>query len=222
MLVLFNGRPLVLTDILEDCDAILEAWFPGTAGGYSICDILFGDFNPSARLSVSFPYHVGQEPLYYAQFHTGRPINKNGHRERFTSRYLDAPNEALFPFGYGLSYHTANYSDLYMDKHAFRAGESLEVSVDVTNTGTVEGIETVQMYIRDLTGSVVRPVLELKGFEQISIQPGECKKVTFLITEEMLRFYRKDMTFGSEPGAFEVYIGPDSRDLRSGQFELLD
>lgn len=221
VLVLFNGRPLALTDILEDCDAVLEAWYPGTAGGRSICDVLFGDYNPSARLTVSFPYHVGQEPLYYAQFHTGRPFAESSHSSRFTSRYLDCPNEALFPFGFGLSYHTAEYRNLALDKHELTAGGKILASVEVQNTGTVAGTETVQLYIRDLVGSVVRPVLELKGFERIDLQPGECRTVTFRITEEMLRFYTKDMAFRSEPGEFELYIGPNSKELLKETFLLL-
>lgn len=219
--VLFNGRPLALTDILDDCDAVLEAWFPGTAGGRSICDVLFGDYNPSGRLPVSFPYHVGQEPLYYAQFSTGRPAAGNSHSSRFTSRYLDSPNTALFPFGFGLSYHTAEYSCLRLDKKNMHSNETITVSVNVRNTGNVAGIETVQLYLRDLTGSVVRPVLELRDFQRISLQPGECKTVTFIIKEAMLRFYTKDMTFQSEPGDFEVHIGPNSSELLKETFQLL-
>ena len=164
VLVLFNGRPLALTDIIEDCDAILEAWFPGTAGGLSICDCLFGDYNPSGRLTVSFPYHVGQEPLYYSQFATGRP-DQNDLTElasfaqkikektnNTVSRYLDCPNEALFPFGYGLSYHKAEYSNLTLNrtKISKSADDSIQVSVTVTNTSETSGTETVQLYLRDL------------------------------------------------------------------------
>lgn len=220
ILVLFSGRPLALTDVKDDCDAILEAWFPGTAGGRSICDILFGDYNPSARLTVSFPWNVGQEPLYYAQFNTGRPMAGSSHSSRFTSRYLDSPNEALYPFGFGLSYHKAEYTDLALDRSTLAPGDKMTASVKVTNTGDIAGLETVQLYIRDLVGSVVRPVLELKGFRQISLDPGETKTVSFEITEEMLRFYTKDMTFASEPGDFEIYIGPNSRDLLKGTFTL--
>lgn len=222
VLVLFNGRPLALTDILDDCDAILEAWFPGTAGGRSICDVLFGDYNPSARLTVSFPWHVGQEPLYYAQFSTGRPMKGSSHSSRFTSRYLDCPNEALFPFGFGLSYHRAEYTDLKLDRSTLTPGGKIHASVKVTNTGGRTGMETVQLYIRDLVGSVVRPVLELKDFRQITLDPGETKTVTFEITEEMLRFFTKDMSFASEPGEFEVYAGPNSRDLLKEKFILTD
>ena len=224
VLVLFNGRPLALTDIIDDCDAILEAWFPGTAGGLSICDCLFGDYNPSGRLTVSFPYHVGQEPLYYAQFATGRPAKTSTHSGRFVSRYLDCPNEALYPFGYGLSYHTVKYSDLTLDRTTMSktANDSIQVSVTVTNTSDVSGTETVQLYIRDLVGSVVRPVLELKDYRQIALAARETKTVTFTITEEMLRFYTKDYTFTSEPGNFKVFVGPNSVDLAEADFHLTE
>lgn len=222
VLVLFNGRPLALTDIIEDCDAVLEAWFPGTAGGLSICDCLFGDYNPSGRLTVSFPYHVGQEPLYYSQFATGRPANGSTHSGRFVSRYLDCPNEALFPFGYGLSYHKAEYSNLTLSqtKISKSADDSIQVSITVTNTSGTSGTETVQLYLRDLVGSVVRPILELKDFKQIYLGAHETKKITFTITEEMLRFYTKDYTYQSEPGNFKVFVGPNSAELLEADFSL--
>ena len=222
VLVLFNGRPLALTDIIEDCDAVLEAWFPGTAGGLSICDCLFGDYNPSGRLTVSFPYHVGQEPLYYSQFATGRPANGSTHSGRFVSRYLDCPNEALFPFGYGLSYHKAEYSNLRLSqtKISKSADDSIQVSITVTNTSGTSGTETVQLYLRDLVGSVVRPILELKDFKQIYLGAHETKKITFTITEEMLRFYTKDYTYQSEPGNFKVFVGPNSAELLEADFSL--
>lgn len=222
ILVLFNGRPLALTDIIDDCDAVLEAWFPGTAGGLSICDCLFGDYNPSGRLTVSFPYHVGQEPLYYSQFATGRPAKESTHSGRFVSRYLDCPNEALFPFGYGLSYHKAEYSDLTLDRTTISksGADTIQVSVKVTNTSDVAGTETVQLYLRDLVGSVVRPVLELKDFQQIHLDPQETKTVTFTITEELLRYYTKDYTYQSEPGDFKVFVGPNSSEFLESNFSL--
>lgn len=219
VLVLFNGRPMALNDIQDDCDAILEAWFPGTEGGHAISRILYGVTNPSGRLSVSFPYSAGQEPLSYLRFSTGRPPQENN--ERFTSRYLDCPNEALFPFGYGLSYHSSNLKNLRLDKKMLKAGEHIQVEAEITNTGTVAGTETIQLYIRDICGSVVRPVLELKDFRQISLSPGETKIISFQITEEMLRFWRSDMSYGSEPGKFYVFIGLNSRDLLKEEFELL-
>lgn len=221
VLILFNGRPLVLTDILEDCDAILEAWFPGTAGGYSICEVLYGDYNPSGRLSMSFPRHVGQLPLYYGQFNTGRPIKESNHNGRFVSRYLDCPNDALFPFGYGLSYHTAKYKDLRLDKKILCKGDKITVSVNVTNESSISGTETVQLYIRDIVGSVVRPVLELKGFQQVKLAPGECRDITFEITEEMLRYITKDMSYCSEAGKFKVFVGPNSKELLEADFSYI-
>lgn len=219
VLVLFNGRPLALSDVLTDCDAILEAWFPGTAGGQSVCDVLFGDCNPSGRLSISFPHNVGQLPLYYAQFSTGRPEG-GSHNGRFVSKYLDCPNTALFPFGYGLSYHTAEYGAVSLDKPVLTGDETITASITVKNTGAVPGIETVQLYLRDLVGSVVRPIKELKDWQKVSLAPGESKTVAFTITEKMLRFYNKDITYKSEPGAFKIFIGPNSADLHEADFIL--
>lgn len=222
--MLFNGRPLALSDIINDCDAILEAWFPGTAGGLSICDCLFGDYNPSGRLTVSFPYHVGQEPLYYSQFATGRPAKESSHSGRFVSRYLDSPNEALFPFGYGLSYHKASYTNLTLDHTTLSKSDAekptIQVSITVTNLSDISGTETVQLYIRDLVGSVVRPVLELKAFHQVTLDAHETQTVKFAINEEMLRYYTKDYTYQSEPGNFKVFVGPNSRDLLEASFTL--
>ncbi|MCF0106498.1 MAG: beta-glucosidase BglX [Holdemanella sp.] len=221
VVVLFNGRPLALTDILEDADAILEAWYPGTAGGKSICNVLFGDYNPSGRLSVSFPHNVGQCPLYYSQYSTGRPSSPDSvHNTRFVTHYLDVPNEALFPFGYGLSYHKARYSNLVLDTDKMSKDSTIHVSVDVTNESDVAGIETVQLYIRDLVGSVVRPILELKGFKKVQLQPHETVNVSFEITEEMLRFYTRSMKYESEPGDFKVFVGCNSMNLISTSFTL--
>ena len=218
VVVLFNGRPLALKDIEPYCDAILEAWFPGTEGGHSICDILSGDYNPSGRLAVSFPYDVGQEPLFYSQFSTGRPASKNVNR--FTSRYIDCPNEAMYPFGFGLSYHSCIYSAPVISQKNMMPDEELTVQVDIQNISDCEGTETVQMYLRDKVGSVVRPILELKDFRQISLKPGEKQTVIFKISEEMLRFYRQDMTWGSEAGTFEVLTGPNSHELQKSEFQL--
>lgn len=220
-LVLFNGRPLALTDVADDCDAILEAWFPGTAGGRAVADVLFGDVNPSGRLTVSFPHNVGQEPLYYAQFSTGRPAKGSTHSGRFVSRYMDAPNEALFPFGYGLSYHTARYEGLRLGSDVLHAGEKLAVSVDVVNESQVAGTEVVQLYIHDLFASRVRPVLELRDFRRVELAPGEKKTVGFELCEEQLRFWTREHGWASEPGRFEVLVGPNSRDLLSAGFELV-
>ncbi len=218
--VLFNGRPLDLTDVIEYADAVLEAWYPGTEGGHALADILFGEVNPSAKLSMSFPYSVGQVPVYYNNYNTGRPKDAPDAQIRFVSQYLDAPNEALFPFGYGLSYTTYHYSDLVLSQTTITPEDHLKVSVKVTNTGDRAGEEIVQLYIRDLVGDVVRPLKELKDFVKIRLQPGESSLAEFTINEEQLRYYHADLTFKSDAGNFEVFAGPDSKNLQSQMFEL--
>ncbi len=221
VLVLFGGRPLALADVLDDCDAVLEAWFPGTAAGRAVADVVFGGVNPSGRLTVSFPHNVGQEPLYYAQFPTGRPAKGSTHSGRFVSRYMDAPNEALFPFGYGLSYHTARYENLRVSGEALRAGEKLRVFVDVVNESQVAGTEVVQLYVHDVAASRVRPMLELRDFRRVELGAGEARTVEFELGEEKLRFWTREHGWASEPGAFEVLVGPNSRDLLCAGFELV-
>ncbi len=221
VLVLFNGRPLALTDVIDDCDAIVEAWFPGTAGGRSVADVLFGTVNPSGRLTVSFPHNVGQEPLYYAQFSTGRPAKTSAHSGRFVSRYMDCPNDAMFPFGYGLSYHTARYDNLRLSADELTADGVIEVSIDVTNEGDIAGTEVVQLYIHDKVATRVRPMLELRDFARVELAPRERRTVTFILREEALRFWTPEHGWASEPGAFEVMAGPNSRDLLVGEFELV-
>lgn len=218
--VLFNGRPLEIKDLYEKAPAILEAWFPGTEGGNAAADILFGDKNPSARLSMSFPYTVGQLPIYYNAFNTGRPKPFEESNERFCTHYLDAPNAPLLPFGFGLSYTDFAYSDFKLDSEILTDESSIKVSVIVKNTGLVAGEETVQLYIRDLAGSVVRPVKELKGFKKVSLEAGEEKEITFEIKEKMLRFHNNKLEFKSEKGKFNVMVGPNSRDLQILSFEL--
>lgn len=218
--VLFNGRPLEIKDLYEKAPAILEAWFPGTEGGNAAADILFGDKNPSARLAMSFPYTVGQLPIYYNAFNTGRPKPFEGSDERFCTHYLDAPNAPLLPFGFGLSYTTFEYSDFKLDAEVLTEGSSIRASVKVKNTGKTAGEETVQLYIRDLSGSVVRPVKELKGFKKVYLEAGEEKEVIFEVKEEMLRFYNNKLEFKSEKGKFNVMVGPNSRDLEVLGFEL--
>ena len=222
VLVVFGGRPLVLTEVRKYVDAVLEAWYPGTEGGHAIADILLGKVNPSGRLPMSFPYSIGQIPVYYNGFNTGRPAKDSTHSGRFTSRYLDCPNEPLYPFGYGLSYHKVTYSDLVLDRKEMARDEKIKVSVEVTNTSNIGGIETVQMYLRDITGSVVRPVKELRGFQKVALEAGERKKVEFEITEELLKFHTKDMTFAAEPGRFLVMIGPNSEENKSTEFVLTE
>ena len=221
VLVLFNGRPLVLTNVEPYCDAILEAWFPGTAGGPAIAGLLFGDAAPSGRLTASFPYSVGQVPIYYNHYNTGRPVVAQV-KDRFVSRYLDCPNEPLYPFGYGLGYHTAEYSHLTLSSDTMKSGETLTAGITVKNTGNVAGTEVVQLYLRDMVGSVARPVKELKGFRRVVLQPGESKVVQFTVDEEMLKFYTRDMEYKAEPGEFTLYIGKNSADCLSLPFRYCE
>jgi beta-glucosidase len=211
VLVLFNGRPLVLNNEKEKVPAILNVWFGGSETGNAIADVLFGDVNPSGKLTMTFPRNVGQIPIYYNHKNTGRPLgNKDGKFEKFKSNYLDVRNEPLFPFGFGLSYTTFAYTNLKISKEKFTKNESITVSVDVTNTGNFDGKEVVQMYIRDLVGTVTRPVKELKGFEKVFIKKGETKTVSFTISEEDLKFYNSELDFVSEAGEFEIFVGTDS------------
>jgi beta-glucosidase len=219
--VLFNGRPLDLHGVVDKVDAVLEAWYPGTEGGAAIADLLFGDANPSGKLTMSFPYSVGQIPVYYNCFNTGRPKDAPDAQERYVSQYLDIPNEPLFPFGFGLSYTTFSYSEAALSSDYMTPEQPIYISVNVTNTGKVAGEEVVQLYVRDVTGDVVRPVKELKGFQKILLQPGETKKVTFTLTEEQLRYYHSDLQFTSDAGTFVAYVGPNSRDVTALTFKLV-
>ncbi|KPV40925.1 glycoside hydrolase [Alicyclobacillus ferrooxydans] len=221
VLVLTNGRPLVLEWFEENVNAILETWFLGSQAGHAIADVLFGDYNPAGKLTMSFPYHQGQVPIYYNHFNTGRPLTRDNQHLKFLSKYLDAPNEPLYPFGYGLSYTTYDYSDIQLDKHKITQSETLCAKVTVTNTGVCAGEEVVQLYIQDLYGSVVRPVKELKGFKKIHLNPGESREVTFCITEQDLRYFNADRTYTAEPGAFKVYIGSSSKHVQESEFELV-
>ena len=215
--VLMNGRPLDLSEESELADAILEAWYPGTMGGYAVADVLFGDFNPCGKLSVTFPRNLGQVPIYHYAKNTGRPYV---HPEaKYESRYLDVPNEPLYAFGHGLSYTTFGYSGIVLSADKFSGDGSLTAKVTVTNTGDREGTEVVQMYIRDLVGSVTRPVRQLKGFERITLQPGESRQVEFTIGKETISFYRQDMTWGPEAGEFNIFIGGASNCTESASIE---
>jgi beta-glucosidase len=218
--VLFGGRPLVLTDVLEKTDAVLEAWFPGTEGAHALCALLTGAANPSGHLTMSFPYTEGQEPLYLRHLNTGRPADENAEPQRFTSRYLDSPNRPLFPFGYGLSYHKAEYGTLKLSAKKLHPGEELTATLAVKNTSRFSGTEVVQLYLRDVVASVARPVLELKDFRRVTLEPCEAHTVKFTITEPMLRFYTRSMKFASEPGKFEVFAGPDPNHLSKAEFTL--
>ena len=221
VVVLFNGRPLTIKPISEKAKAVLEVWLPGTEGGNAIAEVLFGDANPSGKLSMSFPYNVGQVPIYYSEFHTGRPYSDEQKDVKYLSKYLDVPNAPLYPFGYGLSYTNFDISKVTLNKRELRKGESIEASILIKNTGKVTGKEVVQMYIQDKKGSVARPVRQLKGFQKVELQPGEERKVTFKITEEMLRFYDINMNFTSEKGDFVIYIGNDSRTQNQQEFVLV-
>jgi beta-glucosidase len=217
--VLLNGRPLVLEKENVDADALLEAWYPGTMGADAVTDILFGQYNPSGKLTMTFPRSVGQIPIFYYEKNTGRPIYLPS--EKYKSRYLDSPNDPLYPFGYGLSYTTFSYSDLSLSSPKVKKGKTIEATVTVTNTGQVTGEDTVQLYIRDLVGSVTRPVKLLKAFQKVAIPPGESRKITFTIDNDMLSFWRQDMTFGVEEGDFKVMVGGSSVDLLQASFTLV-
>ena len=205
VLVLLNGRPLDLSEESELADAILEAWYPGTMGGEAVARLLFGEASPSGRLSVTFPRTLGQVPIYYYAKNTGRPYVDIG--AKYESRYLDCPNEPLYPFGYGLTYTTFSYGKPELSAASFGPNGSITAKATVTNTGSREGTEVVQLYIRDLVGSVTRPLKQLKGFERVTLAPGESREVEFEITPETLSFWRKDMTFGPEAGEFRLFVG---------------
>jgi beta-glucosidase len=221
VLVLFTGRPLVLVQENEMVPALLNTWFAGSEAGTAIADVLFGDENPSGKLTATFPRSVGQIPLYYSHKNTGRPLgNTEGKFEKFKSTYIDERNEPLFPFGYGLSYTTFNYSNLKISSENMAFNEKVSVSVDVANTGNYDGKEVVQLYIRDLVGSVTRSLRELKGFQKIIIRKGEKKTVTFEISIEELKFYNSDLQFAAEAGQFEVFVGGNSDAVNKVSFEL--
>jgi beta-glucosidase len=222
VLTLFNGRPLVLTDVVDHTDAILNCWLPGSESGNAIADVLFGNYNPSGKLPASFPYHIGQIPVFYEQLSTGRPYDPKP--DSLTSKYRDIPNAPLYAFGYGLSYTTFKFTDLKLSADKIRMNDKLTVKTTIKNTGEYAGEEVVQMYIRDVAGNgVSRPVLQLKGFEKIMLAKGESKEVTFTITPEDLAFFRLDETWGPEKGKFHVFIGNSSDNLPlKGEFELVE
>ena len=222
VLVLLNGRPLTLTWENENIDAILEAWWPGTRGGDAIAQTLYGANNPNGKLPMSFPRKVGQLPLYYNHKNTGRPyLGISDPEQKYKSQYTDVGNSPLYPFGFGLSYTTFEYSNIKISSDKINFNEKLKVSVDVKNTGNYDGQEVVQLYIRDLVGSVTRPVKELKGFEKITLKKGESKTVSFEISSEDLKFYNIDMKNEAEAGNFEVFVGENSDTDRKASFELV-
>lgn len=222
VLVLFTGRPLVLVEENETVPAILNAWFAGSEAGYAIADVLYGNENPSGKLTATFPRNVGQVPIYYNQKNTGRPLmNKEGKFEKFRSNYIDERNEPLYAFGYGLSYTTFDYANLKISSDKMKFDDKLKVTIDVTNTGNYDGKEVIQLYIRDLVGSVTRPLKELKAFQKINFKKGEKQTVTFEISVEDLKFYNSDLDFVAEPGTFQVFVGTDSNTDTNVSFELI-
>ncbi len=221
VVVLFNGRPLDLHGVYEEADAILEAWFPGSEGGNAVAELLFGDANPSGRLTMSFPFSVGQVPVYYNAYNTGRPQGAADAQVRYVSQYLDIPNEPLLPFGFGLSYTQFEYSEMRISSNRMVIDQPLEVHVTITNSGSVAGVETVQLYVRDLAGEVVRPVKELKAFRKVTLQPGETQKIVFTLSEPQLRYYHSDLSHSSDAGEFKVFVGPNSKQTTALSFHLV-
>ncbi|HHH53853.1 MAG TPA: hypothetical protein ENK91_09360, partial [Bacteroidetes bacterium] len=205
--VLMNGRPLAIPWLSENAPALLEAWFPGIEGGNAIADILFGDVNPSGKLTVTFPRNEGQIPIFYNTKPTGRPYDKNN---KYTSKYLDVPNTPLYPFGYGLSYTEFDYSKPIASDSILTKGDSIYISATIKNTGKKDGKEIVQLYIRDEVASVTRPVIELKGFKKLFIKAGESKEIKFKIKPEDLAFYDKNMIKTTENGYFKIFVGKNS------------
>ncbi len=217
--ILFNGRPLVLKEVAEKTDALLEVWFPGTEGANSIADVIFGDVNPSGKLTMSFPQATGQCPIYYNHYNTGRPHISN---IRFASRYQDIPTESYYPFGYGLSYSKFEYSDLKLSSKKISKELPIIVSIKVKNNSSIAGKEVIQLYIQDLVASSVRPVKELKGFKKEYFEPLEEKEITFTITVDMLKFWSEKLEYKVEPGEFKVFVGKNERDIKEEIFELIE
>ena len=218
IVVLMNGRPLTIDWLNDHVPALLETWFLGTESGPAISNVIFGDYNPSGKLPITFPRDVGQIPIFYNHLNTGRPFKPG---DRYTSHYIDVPNTPLYPFGYGLSYTTFSFSKPHLNTQKMGWSDTLNVSVAVKNTGEKAGNEVVQCYIRDLVASVSRPVKVLKGFKRVYLKPGEMKKVTFKLSRSDLSFYKRNLTFGAEPGAFKVFVGGSSSDVKSARFQLL-
>ena len=220
VLTLFTGRPLTLNWEQENVPAILNVWFGGSEAAYAIGDVLFGDVNPSGKLTMTFPKNVGQIPIYYAHKNTGRPLPAGKWFEKFRSNYLDVDNDPLYPFGYGLSYTTFQYSDVSLSAPTMEQDGSVTAKVTITNTGKRDGAEVVQLYIRDLVGSITRPVKELKGFEKIFLKAGESKTVSFKITPDLLHFYDYDLNYVAEPGDFDLMIGGSSQATKTARLTL--
>ena len=219
-LILMSGRPLTIPDEFGLPVAILQVWHPGVEAGNAIADVVFGDYNPSGKLTVTWPRNVGQIPIYYSAKNTGRPAPENGEFQKFRSNYLDSPNSPLLPFGYGLSYTNFEYSDLKLDKTSIGQGESISATVTVTNTGNFDGEEVVQLYLKDEVRSITQPKRELKGFQKILLKKGESKAVTITLSPDDLKFYNGQLDFVAEPGAFQVFVGTNSDAQLSKSFIL--
>jgi beta-glucosidase len=217
VMVLFNGRPMTLPWEDKNVNAILDVWFPGTEGGNAIADVLFGKYNPSGKLSTSFPINVGQIPVHYNHKNTGRPFNGDINNAKFRSNYLDVSNDPLYPFGYGLSYANFRYSDVKLNKTSLKGNESLTVTVTLSNTGQHKGEETVQLYISDPVASVTRAVKDLKGFQKVTLDAGESKEVAFTVTTEQLKFFNSNLKYDWEGGEFIIHVGGNSRDVSSAK-----
>ena len=220
VMVLFTGRPLTISWEKANVPAILNVWFAGSEAGDAIADVLLGEVNPSGKLSATFPQNVGQIPIFYNHKNTGRPLAEGKWFQKFRSNYLDVSNEPLYPFGYGLSYTTFDYKNLKLSDSGLTSEGQIKVSVEVTNSGDFDGAEVVQLYLRDLIGSVTRPVMELKGFQKIFLKKGETRTVEFTLTEKDLRFYNSDLQFVSEPGDFKVFVGTSSAKTLEAGFAL--
>jgi beta-glucosidase len=219
VLVLMNGRPLALEWEDANCDAILETWFSGSQAGPAITSVLFGDHNPSGKLTMTFPRNVGQIPIYYNAKNTGRPMDPNN---KYSTKYLDVPNTPLYPFGHGLSYTTFSYGEIKLSATSLKPGQVLTASVTVTNSGKYDGTETVQLYLRDMVGSISRPVKELKGFQKVTLKAGESAAVNFKIRVDDLKFYNSDLKYVAEPGDFKLFIGGNSQDVKESAFKYVN
>ncbi len=219
VLVLFTGRPLALKWEQENVPSILNVWFGGSEAGSAIADVLFGDVNPSGKLSTTFPQNIGQVPIFYNHKNTGRPLQEGKWFSKFRSNYLDVSNDPLYPFGFGLTYTNFTYSDIKLSSTSLKGAQTLKASVTVTNSGSRDGKEVVQLYIRDIVGSSTRPVKELKGFQKIELKAGESRTVTFNITPEDLKFYNYDLKYDWESGDFTIMIGGNSRDVKSANMK---
>src|SRR5262249_28235222 len=217
VVVLMNGRPISIGWVAENAPAILETWFAGTKGGNALPDVLLGDVNPGGKFPVTFPRSVGQVPIYYNQKNTGRPADP---KDKYTSKYIDGPSTPLYPFGWGLSYTKFQLSGLTLSSRKIPSNGSLDVSVDVRNVGDRAGDEVVQLYVHDVAAAITRPVKQLSGFQRVTLQPGEQRRLTFSLGPSQLGFYNRDMRFEVEPGVFKVMIGPNSLEGLEASFEV--